>query len=191
MSIAVVGMTAFIDYVQFLLNYVSLTKEGFRTFKYVDIASFVRLLSGTESKIPSYVGLFGVVTAIAALTPQWNRATGGDQRQIRMLWSNAIAWTMIMNVYVGIYELAMFLIPIIHLIDDHGMLSRERAEDDGTARFPYQLRLQLLTLYASCWLSQFIALATRIQILTPVLFWLALTQFRLNANRVPRQQEHL
>lgn len=178
LSISVVGVESFIEYVRFLLGYASLTKEGFRNHKYVDVASFLRLLTDSTSQLPRDVGMCGILCAVVALSSKWYAMPERNERYTRMLWCNTIAWTLIMNVYVGIYDVALLLIPLINLVDEASQLRTSTSTTSADDGLPYHLRIQFLFLFIACWISQFMALVLRIQPLTIVLGWIAFSQFQ-------------
>ncbi len=177
-SVCVVGFEPFLNYLEFLFSYVKLTKEGFRTYKYVDIASFVRLLSGTTSKTPSYVGFSGILLAITLLGRLWFQLPERDDARFsKLLWSHTILWTLVMNVYVGMYEVVIAVVALICLSEEHGLLDANRNQSTEKDAQTFQFRSQLLTLFTVCWISQFVALLIHIQLLTIVLTWIGITQF--------------
>ena len=175
-SIAIVGLDSFLAYVKFLLSYTTLTKEGFRTYKYVDIASFTRLLLNTTSRIPSYLGYAGILAGLGLLSRQWFHVTSYGHRHAQMLWSNTLAWTLVLNIYVGIYEVTMLVIPLMYIVDEGRQSTAADHQTVDQQSLSDSIRAQLMVVLISCWLTQFVALVIGVQVLTLVILWVAASQ---------------
>lgn len=130
-------------------------------WKYVDLNSFFRLLLGGPS--PWHWPLVVAVAALplAGLAAAWWRLGRRDEDHARLAWAAAFALTPVLNLYVGVYDAVLAAAGAILTAD----VVRRRP---GGAMVTWLPGL-LLVLYVTPWLSQPVARATGVQILTPVL----------------------
>ncbi len=142
-----VGGRAGEDYVGVLTRYAQATGENtavFRTWKFVDVASFVRLLAGDRATAAGWVFVAVVITTwLAWLGREWWRGDGHRER----LWAATLAGTAVFNVYVGIYD-AVLALPALLMLP---------------------VRWLAVTAWALPWVAQEIARVTGVPLLTPVL----------------------
>jgi hypothetical protein len=80
---------------------------------YVDIKSFMQAVSGGWSKA-DLVFFMAVAIAMAAWLAVlfWNSARGGRPAQ-SMAWATALTWTLLLNVYVPVYDSALLAIATV------------------------------------------------------------------------------
>lgn len=97
----------------------------------------------------------------------WN---SGRRNKAILDWALAILWTLVLNLYVGIYDSTLVVLSLLLTTD---FLYRHRGED---RRLPTSYKLLLLLLYCVPWVTQPIARLTSIQIYTLVLVLLGCWQ---------------
>ena len=169
-SLVAVGEASCLDYVRLLTAYIHAAtgrSEIFLTWKYVDLVSFVRMLPGGHTLI-GRCGIGAIaIAAFGFVFAQWRR---GLQP---LVWAGTITGTLVLNVYVGIYDTTLVVLSALLTAD---VLLRR-------GRFTSGFRLLLLSLYVVPWFSQFLARVTGVQLYTLVLAGCALYQLRSAARR--------
>lgn len=160
-SLYVVGLAGCINFINRLLFYstaATSTESGLRSWKYVDLNAFMRLL------VPHHTHLRLVVTAVVVLVilpflvSAWWRLRGESQR--RLLWALTITWTPVLNIYMGIYDSTILVLAGLLLTAEfYSIKSRPSS-------LPFAYQCLLLVVYLSPWFTQNIALLTGVQIYT-------------------------
>jgi hypothetical protein len=85
--------------------------------KYVDLTSFSSNLHGGRS--PLAIGIFASFAAIALglLVRFWwkseLRAANGDRTYDALLWATTLTWTLLINIYVPIYDSILIVLSIL------------------------------------------------------------------------------
>ena len=174
LSLAAVGHGGFVAYIEALRFRAELTTRNpspLAMFKFVDIYSFFHLLSGSYSRASAGAALILAGAAFAYLAVRWARSRPGTQAD-GLLWVATIAWTLVFNLYVPIYDIVLIVISVL-LMASAVYGSRASRAESGRSEFLGWV----LVLYVAAWVSQPLASYARFQILTPVLVaigWLAL-----------------
>lgn len=180
-SLASAGSAANIDYLCILFGYFTKTagagSAGLQTFKFIDLNSFLKLLG-----IPSLmawtmlmcVGIL-VLRAVCASRPG---TQAESQRTLPLAWAAAITWTLVLNVYVGVYD-AVLIVPSIVLTC--GALIRRRS--DTGRNLPLRLRCLFLAIWILPWFSGLIARDFGFQPFTLALLTLGMYQLQLLRRR--------
>jgi len=138
----------------------------FRTWKYVDAGAFVHLL---------FPGIHSTVTAVVVIVPGmfllrfWWR----NRANPSILWAATLTWTLLINLYVPIYDAAIIAIPAILTAD---------AVYRSSNRLPRTFKAILIFLWLTPWLSQQLAQAVGFQPFSLVLAALGVYQLRLSAH---------
>ena len=172
-SLALVGYQGCINFLNRLLFYsaaATSTEGGLRSFKYVDINAFMRLL------VPQHPRVQWIITAVVALLVipflgfAWWRLRGESQRLL--LWALTLTWTPVLNIYMGIYDSTIVVLA--------GLLLTAEFYRRGlqASALPYAYRVLLVLVYLSPWFTQNIALMTGIQIYTLAVAALGIYQLR-------------
>jgi hypothetical protein len=102
-----------------------------------------------------------ISTAFAVLAWSWWQSRRQQSHEVqRYLWAATLAWTLVINVYVGIYD-AILLVPAAALV----------ARSPASRGKPEQVELQawLTLLWGASWFTQAMAVGLRLQILTVVI----------------------
>ena len=173
LSCLAVGWRGCLDYGALLTQFTHATAGNstvLRTWKYVDVVSFVRLLEGRLS-VGGWAAIFAsTLTSLVFLTSAWRRAPASAQRTSHrtarnaLLWSGTLTWTMVFNLYVGIYDTVLILPGLLLTAD---VLRREVSLERRP--FPATFKLLLTLLYVVPWFSPFFATHLRLQLDTLVL----------------------
>jgi hypothetical protein len=147
--------------------------------KYIDCSSFSYLVPGGRSWVGLAI-LFTVITTIAAWLAVllWKSATGGRAVQY-LAWASTLTWTLLLNVYVPIYDSVLAVIAIILTL---GALKRLQL----SAAMGWFVFLSVL-IFAGSWVTVSIAVSHQIQILSILLGILGLGQLIL-LSRAIRQK---
>ena len=188
LSFAAVGWEGCARYVRMLLffaDHSTSNATGLKSWKYVDVNSFARLLFPHSSLRWLLVG-----AAVAAILPwlirAWLRADRSRESAQRLAWAATITWTLVLNIYLGIYDVTMLVIAAFLATD---VLLRDAAP--ARASMPDGHRWMLLALYVVPWVTQPLAKATGLQLLTLLLaaFGLRLLALLRQGNARPRIEE--
>jgi len=153
-----------------------------RRTKYVDLNSFFTVLLGASSP-ERVVATIATSTAFAILAWNWWRCRHRSHDVHRYLWAATLTWTMLINIYVPVYD-TILLVPAAALV--------ARSLAGRSQREQMALQVWLIALWLVPWLTQSWADYLRLQILTVVLagfgYWaLALARARsVSAVSAPR-----
>jgi hypothetical protein len=181
-SLLAVGAQGCLDYAQVVLGFTQTTTSAgdltLRTWKYVDGNSFYRLLLGSSSALNWLLWTASAVVPLAFLGARWGRLHAGSEGYRDLLWASTLTWTLVINLYVGIYD-AVLVVPAA-LITADVLLSRRT----GKPGLPPAYQLLLVLLFVTPWITQPFARATGVQLMTLVLAGLAAYQLTL-ARRPP------
>ena len=172
-SLWLVGSQGCINFLNRLLFYstaATSTAGGLRSWKYVDINAFMRLLVPQHTRIQWAITAAIVLLAIPFLVSAWWRLRGDSQRWL--LWALTITWTPVLNIYMGIYDSTILVLAGLLLTAEF-----YRAGLRGSA-MPYAYRVLLVMVYLSPWFTQNIALMIGVQIYTLAVAALGIYQLR-------------
>lgn len=160
-SFALVGVQGCVNFLNRLLFYstsATSTEAGLRSWKYVDINAFMRLLMPHQSQLRWVVTAVVVLLVVPFLVLKWWRLKEESQR--RLLWALTITWTPVLNMYMGIYDSTILVLAGLLLTAE--FYSRGYRSDS----LPFAYKAFLLLLYLSPWFTQNIALTIGVQIYT-------------------------
>lgn len=166
-SLLLVGREGCIEYFDKLLGFAQTTSGTslrLRSWKYVDLSSFLRLLTGPDQRsLQTALWLALAGPAFAFLAWMWWRIDRLARTDIRLLWASTIAGTLIINLYVGVYDTILVVLSALIIADSF----RQPAGD----KQPYSpgFRYLLLALMVVPWFTQPLAKATNLQAYTIVL----------------------
>ena len=165
LSVLTVGYETCIEYVLLLFGVSNMTlgsEEIFRTWKYVDIFSFSRLLFGTIS--PAVL----VLIVIASLVPiiysikLWWKLNSLNKTCQELLIASAITLTLIINLHFAIYDTVILVLSILLTVN---ALYRNCIVQNST-ELTLRFKALLVSIYIFPWISQYIARVTGIQMFT-------------------------
>ena len=154
-SILTVGWDSSVGYVQTLLNLSQMTagaEEVFRTWKYVDLLSFSRLLLGPESSLTWVLAAVAALVVIPILIRTWWTIDDGGEERRDLIWASTIAWTLVLNLHVGIYDSILVVASLLLIA---GVLYRRATDPSTVVVGPF--RWLLVLVYLTPLFSQHIA----------------------------------
>ena len=163
----VVGPNGCLGYINKLLYFTNASTSaasGLRSWKYVDVNSFFRLLLG------HYPGLRWTMTAavflivLAFLFQLWWRSDSKRQDEQGLAWALVLTWTLVLNLYLGIYDSTLVVLSVLLTTD---VFYRRALNNRGW--LPVTFKFILILLYLVPWITQPIARVTGFQPYTVVL----------------------
>lgn len=158
------GCLSYMDTLMYFTTAATSAVSGLRTWKYVDISSFFRLLAGGHTYVRWVMTLAAVGLVLPPLVTAWLSARCGGATVRSLAWAATIALTPVLNIYVGIYDTVLIVLSALLTTD---ALYR-RAEDDRAWLTP-SYKYWLLLLYLTPLVTQTIARLTGVQLYTLVL----------------------
>jgi hypothetical protein len=170
-SLLAVGWKGCLDYADVLFGFARSTTGGgaaLRTYKYVDLNSFLRMLFGADSRLRWGLFLIVVGPPLGVLAVAWSRTgpVDGPRRQLTL--ASTLTWTLVANLYVGVYD-TVLVVPAV-LLALKALPSRPGG--DGPALLP-GFQALLVLLYVVPWVSPHLASWAGFQSYTLVLLALA------------------
>jgi hypothetical protein len=185
-SVASTGADGFERWVRYLRSYGSIVTSDQTPFllnKYVDLNAFFSILLGRNA-FARVLAAVSISTCFAILAWSWWRSRRQQSHEVqRYLWAATLTWTLIINVYAGIYD-AILLVPAVALVA-RSLAGRSRQEQAA-------IQVWLLLLCLASWLTQPSAMYMRLQIFTIVLvafgYW-ALSLARLRGDAIEHTPE--
>jgi len=157
-SLLLVGVPGCVNFLNRLLFYstaATSTEAGLRSWKYVDINAFMRLLVPHQPHIRWGITAVLVMLVVPFIVSKWWRLK--TESQWRLLWALTITWTPVVNMYMGIYDSTILVLAAL-------LLTAEFYSSADSLPFAY--RCFLLLLYLSPMFTQNIALLAGVQIYT-------------------------
>ena len=153
------------------------TSEGSvrRLVKYIDLNAFLRLLFGGQS--PVAVAIFVVLggTALVCLGAAWIRSDPRNRVSDNLLWAMTIAWTLVINVYVPIYDSILIVLSAVLMA---GALYGAEQGSPGKSSL-HGFHVLLMALYVMAFVTQYLARLIHVQLLTLNVAALGAMAFRL------------
>jgi hypothetical protein len=167
LAMVILGPATCMDHLHLLLSYAQRTTGNgafFQTWKYVDFNSFVKLLLPGSPIAPMVLGALMGLSALL-LGRVASRIESNADRSL--LLAAAISWTMVLNLYIALYD-TICIVPALFIVADY-LLQRER-------RLPFAFRCWLALIYITPCLTQSVARVTGLQIYTLALAGMAVYQ---------------
>lgn len=168
-----VGIEGCINFINRLLFFSTTTTNvvtGLRSWKYVDINFFMRLLLPHQTYVRWAIVAIIVVAVIPFLVSKWWRLRTKEQR--RLLWALTLTWTPVLTLYMGIYDSTILVLPALLLTAE---FYKAGYRSDS---LPFAYRCLLLALYLAPWFTQNIAMLVGVQIFTLVIAAFGIYQLR-------------
>ena len=179
LSLAAVGYDGCIAWLHALRLEAELTARNpspLPLFKFVDIHSFFRLLLRGHWRADEGIALVLTVAAFVYLALRWARSRPGTQAD-GLLWAATIAWTLVFNLYIPIYDTILIVISALLMADAVYAPLPDRAEPDRTAFLRW-----MLALFVTAGISEALAVLVGFQPLTLVLAGVGALALRLSRN---------
>lgn len=177
LSLAVTGYEGCRGFLRTLRLYAEFTSRNpspLPLFKYVNIHTFLRLLFGSYSAASAAAAWILGGAAFVYLAVRWARSRPGTQAD-GLLWAATIAWTLVFNLYVPIYDTIMIVISALTMAGTIYAWQGKRAESARSAFLGW-----MLVLYVAAWVTQPLASFARVQVLTLVLAGIGAFALRLS-----------
>ena len=184
-SFFLVGWQGCKSFVNRLIFYstASTVEEGLRSWKYVDINAFMRLLLPRHGHLRLILTAVLVLLVIPFVVGFWWRFRNESQRQ--RLWALTISWTPVLNIYMGIYDSTILVLAGLLLTAEFYRLGVRPSS------LPFAYKSLLLLLYLSPLFTQGIAMAIGLQIYTLAVAAFGLWQLRTMSDSVPAGENAL
>jgi len=175
-SLIAVGKNICLTYIDALQGFTGTTTgTGMvrKDWKFIDLNFFFRNLFGEPTTLGRVLVLtIAAVTLGFLLISWWHMDRGGESRR-RLVWAGTVTSTMVVNVYMGIYDLILIVPAVLWTAEVF-----YRHPNRTASCFPTFKLLVFLVVVLS-WITQPLARMTGVQIITLVLLALAAFQLRL------------
>jgi hypothetical protein len=135
-----------------------------KSWKYVDVNSFSRLLFGEYQYLRWGVIGLALFCVLPLLIRIWWKADRGHDDQQRLVWALTITWTLVANIYLGIYDVTLVILGAVLAA---GVFIRR--SNGGEPNLEPVFQLLLVLLYLAPWITQPVARLSGVQLLTIVL----------------------
>lgn len=168
------GCLGYIDALLFITDASISNISGLRTWKYVDVNSFFRLLSDGHYYIKWMMILLTAVVVAPLLFRSWLKVGHEKRGDKDLVWALTITWTLVLNVHVGIYDTALIVLSVLLTAN----ILYQRA-NEGRPALPPAFKYLLLLLYIVPWFTQPLARLTSVQLYTVVLLVFGVYQLRM------------
>ena len=175
--VGIEGCINFINRLLFFSTTTTSTITGLRSWKYVDINFFMRLLLPHQTYVRWAIVAIIVLVLIPFIIAKWWRLKEESHRLL--LWALTLTWTPVLTLYMGIYDSTILVLPALLLTAEFYRAGY------SSASLPFAYRCFLLALYLSPWFTQNIALITGVQIYTLVVAAFGIYQLRFANELIP------
>ncbi len=163
-SLVMVGRQGCLGYINTLLYFTSASTSaasGLRSWKYVDVNSFFRLLMGHHTFLRWTMTAAVFLLVLPFLFRVWWQSHLARRDEQSFVWALALTWTLVLNLYVGIYDSTLVVLSVLLTTD-----VMYRRVDNDQMRLPTTFKAILLLVYVVPWITQPIARLTGLQIFT-------------------------
>src|SRR5262249_35642746 len=120
-SLVAIGWEGCLAYARTLLGFAHMTTghEGaiLPFSKFVDLNSFFRLLVGGQPPVCGSVGLLMLAAPLGYLAFAWWRISHQGQAYRRIVWAATLTWTLVANLYVGVYDSILVVLGMLLTVD--------------------------------------------------------------------------
>jgi hypothetical protein len=172
LAVGLEGMLHYVEYLRAFSQYVSGNPVGFPFWKFVDLSTLLKVWL-KQSPLAGIL-LFALLSlpVFAILVRKWFDYDRLDEGERRLLWATTLTWTLVINVYVGVYDSILILISV-WLTTDLFFVSLQDCSD----RWSRTYRFLIVGLYLTPWLAQHLFQWTAIQLYTAILIAFGIYQF--------------
>lgn len=179
------GCAGFINTLLYFMNASTNAASGLRTWKYVDVNSFFRLLLGHNSYLRWTMTAAAFLFGLPFLLRIWWQGDREKRDEQNLVWALTITGTLVLNLYVGIYDSTLVVLSVLLTADVF-----YRRADNSQSSLPASYKFILLLLYLVPWITQPVARLTGFQLFTLVLALFGGYQI-IQFQRVVRDRAHL
>ena len=181
LSAQTVGFETCIEYMRFLIGLSSTAsgpEEIYRTWKYVDIFSFGRLLFGTISPAVFICIIIASLVPIIFSIRLWWKLNRLNKSSQELLIASSITLTIIINLHFAIYDTVILVLSILLTVNALYRNSTVQYSTEFTSGF----KILLVSIYIFPWISQYVARSTGIQLFSLVIAIIGSYQILLTRN---------
>jgi hypothetical protein len=160
-SVLLVGRNGCVGYINTLLYFTGASTSadtGLRSWKYVDVNSFFRLLLGQYPLLRWVLTAATFLFVLPFLFLVWWVSDLKRRDEQGLVWAMTLAWTLVINLYVGIYDSTLAVLSSLLAAD---VLYRQAGRNP--LGLPSSFKIILLLLYVVPWITQPIARLTGFQ----------------------------
>jgi hypothetical protein len=164
-SAALLGSQAIVAWLQAMIGFSHQITGNYTLFnlsKYVDLVSFSRMLANDSASIQIGIMILLLSLFLYKIIKSGYIGNSGNRIPTVYDWAVAIAWTPVINVYFGFWDLSLLIIPALILVQGQlqgGLITSK-------------LKTILVLVYLSCWISQPIGRLSGVQLITLVMLFL-------------------
>lgn len=158
------GCAGFINTLLYFTSASTSAASGFRSWKYVDVNSFFRLLLSHHSNLRWILTAASFLFGLPFLLRIWWQGDLQKRDEQDVVWALTICGTLVLNIYVGIYDSTLLVLSVLLTTD-----VLYRRADNTQSSLPTSYKFILLLLYVVPWITQPVARLTGLQLLTLVL----------------------
>jgi len=166
-SLLIVGWQGCFEYIKMLLFFAdnsTSASSGLKSWKYVDVNSFFRLILNGHVYIRWFLVAVVFLLVLPLLLRFWHRIGRKSENDQSLVWAVTLTWTLVLNIYLGIYDATLVVLSV--LLTTHFLYrSANKPQLELTPIF----KLIILLLYLVPWVTQPIARLTGIQLYTVIL----------------------
>ncbi len=175
-SLAAVGKSVCLSYLDAIQGFTGTTTgTGMvrKDWKFIDLNFFFRNLFGEPTTLGRVLVLTIAAVILGFLFISWRRMDRGGESRRWLVWAGTVTSTMVVNVYMGIYDLILIVPAVLWTTE---VFYRH---PDRTASYFPTFKLLVFLVVVLSWITQPLARVTGVQIITLVLLALAAFQLRL------------
>jgi hypothetical protein len=158
------GCAGFINTLLYFTKASTSAASGLRSWKYVDVNSFFRLLLGHHATLRWILTAASFLFGLPFLLRIWWQGDLQKRTEQSLVWALTICGTLVLNLYVGIYDSTLVVLSALLTTN---VLYRRAGSTQPL--LPTSYKFILLLLYVVPWITQPVARLTGLQLLTLVL----------------------
>jgi hypothetical protein len=166
LSAVLLSLEVTLGWFQTMLGYTQLSTSGasgaasgLRIWKYVDVNAFARAFWGSNAMLRWLTVGVAVAAFLPMLVKAWWPHSERTPEKREADWALAIAWTPVLNLYLGVYDVTLIVVSAV-------LLAAWQLRQGG---LQVEAKVLFLLLYMTPWFAQSVARATGLQLLTMML----------------------
>src|SRR5215831_3674733 len=176
-SLLIVGWQGCFEYIKMLLFFAdnsTSASSGLKSWKYVDVNSFFRLILNGHVYIRWFLVAVVFLLVLPLLFRFWHRIGRKSENDHSLVWAVTLTWTLVLNIYLGIYDTTLIVLSVL-LTTNFLRRSANKLQFELTPVY----KLTILLLYLVPWATQPIAQLTGVQLYTITLVLFGIYQLSL------------
>jgi hypothetical protein len=172
------GCRAYLNVLLFFKEASTSSASGLLSWKYVDVNSFFRLLLGAQTQLRWIMTAAAFLVGLPFLFRVWWRSAAQDEGERSFVWAITITATLVLNLYVGIYDSTLVVLSALITGDYLYRRSRSNRFKPSSYQLPSSYKVLLVLLYVVPWITQPVARLTHVQTYTLVLAFVGAWQLK-------------